>query len=165
MCYYDYKDYGAREIRQYENCEYKDELAYICYSIYGRKLKIEDIAKTGYARLHFKNKEKHFGTKIFKALLLHLKERKEYFNTIEGILSASDAQNNWFTSIPFYYNFPKYIDTKKLKYSLKFHLYDYQYNEIHLPPNKKDMLKEINKLIKFHENIGKNAYFIFEICE
>ena len=61
--------------------------------------------------------------------------------------------------------FQNILIQKKLKYSLKFHLYDYQYNEIHLPPNKKDMLKEINKLIKFHENIGKNAYFIFEICE
>ena len=147
-----YKDYGCRQISINNGIR---QIIFIDYSINNDILEIYNITR------NFSTYEldTHFGTIILNQLLIHLQNSKIVFNIICGTLSTADAyNNNWLNSIPFYMDFPNYLD-KNLHYKLFFHLYDSQKREIYLS---NDIYKRKNQIKKLQEKKLKtntNLYF------
>lgn len=74
----------------------------------------------------FTSWEEHLGTVGFNQLLLCLAQRGKTVKYISGKLSYVDAPTgykNWFSSIPFYHDFPKHLSSQ-LPYHLEFEIKD-----------------------------------------
>lgn len=154
MFTFEYKNYGIYEINMYD--KYLFEVASITYNIIGSTIYIDNIQKSTYACRKYGNNY-HFGTIIFNELLKYIKNNCYCITDIKGTLSFFDAENNWIDSIPFYFNFPNYIDDS-LKYKLEFHLFnkDNYTSEILLPI-------DIEEFIKEHINTKSDASFCYKI--
>lgn len=90
------------------------------YDEYNAHLIIVDIQKFS----RFADCKEHLGTAVFNQLLLCLEQRGKTVRYITGRLSYVDAPSsngNWFSSIPFYYDFPKHL-SPQLSYNLEFEI-------------------------------------------
>lgn len=72
----------------------------------------------------------HMGTNLLSDVLMDVYFRQNvHFISVDGYLSSKDAKNNnWLTSIPFYRNFPKYMN-RDFPYRLTFTLWNKDSND------------------------------------
>lgn len=162
MFSYKYKETGTLSISMID--EYRNEVAYIDYSIYETTLHIIGIERTPHANRRYSS-NMHFGTCILNALLKYIIEQGIKITKITGGLSYSDAyNNNWADSIPFYQDFTKYVDDS-LNCSLHFCLFDKENysSEVLLPTDRLERMLFIKEFIQNHINKKYNASFCYMV--
>lgn len=141
-------------------------LADLSFTVYGRTAYIHMLELTEYAKIHYLNTERHFGTEIFKVFVSELEKSFLYTNTITGTLSTALTQQNWKRAINFYYSVPRYIISTQKSY-LSFHLFDsddYE-NEYILPKENDARLQQIEDFVIRHFIEEKDASFRYDIIE
>ena len=139
-------------------------VAFIEYERFKDTIKIINIERTSYARRKY-SIDYHFGTDILNHLIKYIVfDRKKIVNRIIGDLVYPDAHNkNWLDSIPFYIDFPNYLD-KSFKMNISFHLYTKEENkELFLPSIRSERKEFIKAMIENCEATHKEYYFEFII--
>lgn len=107
------------------------------------------------------NSPKYVGTTILNELLIRLNNHNLVFNRIVGTLALMDAENgNWYDSIPFYFNFPNYLN-KNLPYKLQCEIYDYEGLCWNIDRNTVNFETKLTNFINKHKNARKDALLIF----
>ena len=146
------------------------EVASLIFNINNNILTIKAIERNSIAKRHF-DENNHVGTEIFNRLLFDLEYKENVkFSKIYGKLSSADAKNNhlgianWDSSIPFYSDFPKWLNNK-LGYTLEFHLYDKEkcINEVCFPEDLHERKLFLEKFKQRHVELNMDASFSYII--
>lgn len=116
-------------------------------------LYIENLARSIHYPPYFK--KEHLCTELLNSMLFDIFCKWDVIpQRIQGKLAATDSKNgNWKRSIPFYQNFPKYLE-KRLPYSLTFSIIDDQGYAI--PAEK---YENIDQFVDEYE--GKELHFLY----
>lgn len=153
--------YTSNEITIIDDSKFHRTLCFIKFHVNSNVLTIENIETTSFGKLYT---AAHFGSSIFNALLLYLHNNNIIFDAIEGKLSTEDARRkNWLNSIPFYNNFPNWLDGN-LPYTLTVSFYtDKSCTTQIIFENINPTYSELIKLIEKYENSKVDAFFVFQV--
>lgn len=146
------------------------EVASLIFNINNNILTIKAIERNSIAKRHF-DENNHVGTEIFNRLLFDLEYKENVkFSKIYGKLSSADAKNNhlgianWDSSIPFYSDFPKWLD-ENLGYSLKFQLFNKEDNveKVDFPEDPDERKIFLRNFKQQHIKLNMNASFAYYV--
>lgn len=148
---------GGNEIVLFDEANY--EVANLTYIIHNDTVYIQYLSASTTRARHYVGR--HFGTQIFNIFLQKLEADYSQVCKITGILSNAFI-GSWLHSISYYYALQK-NSVSKAAHKLKFHLYNYEFNEVFLMDKKDERLFQIKQFIAMHEAVNESASFYFEI--